>query len=650
MTDKKTETPPVFTREAVLKLVPASEGEPSQEIELALSSEAGYERMDFWTGDRFVEVLEHSESAVDFTYARDGLPLLLDHDPTNQIGILENVRLDADKKIRGTPRFSQSQRAQEVLQDIRDGIRKKVSIGYQVKEWNKENAPRGKVPTWTAKKWMPVEGSMVAIPADYQVGVGRSAGVAAPAVIIPRDTAPKAEERTVSEESTTAATGQGAVVDYTNSRTGTTGTAGWTESEEQKAGRMAVERAKRDERMKDVASIAELHNCEGILIAGMRDGKDPDAIQREMVGEIKRRAKEGPIVGAVVELTERERKEYSLVRAINSQADGQNCFEMEVSQEIGKKLGRSPQGAGFFYPTQTRAGLYNAATVGAEVIFDEPGSFISLLRNKARTMQLGATFIGGLRETITFPEQNTAGSVGWVAENPGSDASDSNLVMTTKTLTPKTLLSTTSFSRQLLRQAVIDVEQLVRSDIAQLHALAIDLAVISGTNASNQPLGILTNTSVGVYTLGTNGGAPTYAGAIGLEFTVEDANANVGPMGYLTTPGIKATLKNTQNFTANGVPVWTGGEEGELNGYKAYSSKQVPKTLTKGTSTTVCHAIVFGVWSEFYIGEWGAMEILVDPLRLKKQGMIELTSFQMVGMMNRRPTAFAVTKDALSSY
>jgi HK97 family phage major capsid protein len=332
-----------------------------------------------------------------------------------------------------------------------------------------------------------------------------------------------------------------------------------------------------------------------------------------------------------------------------------------VSEQIARNLAdskvRGKNGVegnphAFYFPTHTRAGLYNAATVGAEVIFDAPGGFIDLLRNKARVLQLGATYLGGLRDTLTFPEQTTAGTATWKAENAGSDISDSNAVFTTKTLTPSTLMSTTSFSRQLLRQANanFDIENIVRNDLAAIHALAIDAACLTGTGSS-QPTGLFSNTNVSVYLIATNGATPSYTNMVGHEYTIEASNANVSTMGWLTTPGIKATLKVTQKFaTTNGEPVWTGGEEGQVAGYKAYSSNQVNSGITAGTSTTLCHAIYFGCWDQLYIGEWGAMEMIVDPYRLKKQGMIELTSFQMIGTMVRRPKSFVYSKSALSAF
>jgi hypothetical protein len=87
---------------------------------------------------------------------------------------------------------------------------------------------------------------------------------------------------------------------------------------------------------------------------------------------------------------------------------------------------------------------------------------------------------------------------------------------------------------------------------------------------------------------------------------------------------------------------------GELNGYPAWASAQVPNNLTKGTSSGICLAILFGAYSQAVIGDWGMMEIIVDPYRLKKQGMIELTSFAMYGVAVKYAAAFAAMKDALA--
>ena len=141
-------------------------------VQIALSSEEPVERA--WG----VEILTHEERAVDRTRINRGIPILMDHDSKDQVGRLlpESVEVGADKVLRGLAKFGNSQRAQEIFQDILDGIRNTVSVGYQILKMEKdpEQESREGLDTYRASAWMPLEASFVAIPADITVGVGRS--------------------------------------------------------------------------------------------------------------------------------------------------------------------------------------------------------------------------------------------------------------------------------------------------------------------------------------------------------------------------------------------------------------------------------------------------------------------------------------------
>jgi hypothetical protein len=76
----------------------------------------------------------------------------------------------------------------------------------------------------------------------------------------------------------------------------------------------------------------------------------------------------------------------------------------------------------------------------------------------------------------------------------------------------------------------------------------------------------------------------------------------------------------------------------------ARSSNQVPKTGVRG-STSNNHAVILGVWRTLAIGMWGSgFELIVDPFTLKKQGMIELTTFAMADIVVKYPQAFVVAQ------
>lgn len=118
-----------------------------------------------WWG---TEILDHSPDSIDMARLQDGAPVLLDHDPTKQIGVVEGATSDG-KRLQATIRFSRSALGEEVLQDIVDGIRKNVSIGYRI-----EDLIETEKDTYKATRWSPLEVTVTSVPADNTVGFGRS--------------------------------------------------------------------------------------------------------------------------------------------------------------------------------------------------------------------------------------------------------------------------------------------------------------------------------------------------------------------------------------------------------------------------------------------------------------------------------------------
>ena len=136
-------------------------------VDLAFSSETPVER---WWG---VEILDHAKGAMRTDRIQRAAPLLMDHDSRDQIGVIESVRVDGDKVGRAVVRFSQSARAQEIFQDVLDGIRQNVSVGYMIHDAILESSKES-IETYRVTDWEPMEVSIVSIPADTSVGVGRN--------------------------------------------------------------------------------------------------------------------------------------------------------------------------------------------------------------------------------------------------------------------------------------------------------------------------------------------------------------------------------------------------------------------------------------------------------------------------------------------
>jgi HK97 family phage major capsid protein len=606
----------------------AREAAAEDVIEIAISSELPVRRGEWLGWDtyrEFDEILLHGEGDVDLGYARDGLPFFVNHSSWDMVGLVEDVRLDPDRVLRGRVRFSKSQRGQEIERDIRDGIRKKVSVGY---DYSKDNYSETTDNGRTVRKvrlWRPMETSSVPIPADYDVGVGRSARPGARRPDEPPGTpAAKAKEHNV-DNATPAATAEAA-------------------------------RAEVAREYGEIADLARIHKLEARLPEWIAKKATKDQVREDILEHHRKKSEElltrGGTGRDVLDLTDRDAKQFSFARAISSQMNGERGYEQEVSDELYKKLGRKRSNPhAMMVPTQLLGRHQRAMAVatsgsGQQLKFAEYGGFFEILRPRMKLTKLGARTLSGLVGDVAFVTQPSANTFQWGAETAAPTAT--NFGTGLKTLAPKNGAALTAFTRQLLQQSVESVEGLVQDDLLKIIALAIDLAGIAGSG-STQPTGIISTSGIGSVTMGTNGAVPTFPKIVDMETEVAVDNADVDTMSYLSTPGIRGYLKKTEQFSGtNGMPIWTGGAQGTLNGYNAEVSTQVPSTLTKGTSTGTCHAILFGDFSNVIIGEWGAIELIVDPYSAKPT-IIEVAAHVMVDVLLRYPEGLCAMLDAKTS-
>lgn len=408
-----------------------------------------------------------------------------------------------------------------------------------------------------------------------------------------------------------------------------------------------------------IAALAAEHGMADRAAGWIEAGTPEAAVLREILAA-RGRDEPAPVRpgAAMPDIPRSERRDYSISRVILSQVPDANVdagYEREVSQELARTLERKPEG--IFLSSALAfggrrgpqaAGLDTATTnAGEEMVFEEYAGFIALLRNRSVLLRMGATFLPGLVGDQGFVRQTAGTTVTWVGENPGTDVAEQNLATDILRMSPKIAQVTTSFSRKLLAQSTPAADALARRDLLQAHGTGIDQAGLAGTGGL-QPTGILNTAGIGDVDGGTDGSAFTYADAVDLETDVGDANADdLGTMGYITTPGVRGQAKKTEMFTGtSGNPVWSGSATaGEVNGYRAMATRNVPSDLDKGASVGVCHAVIFGAYGEVLVGEWGAADLIVDPYALKKQGMIEVTSHQLVDVGIRYPGAFSARQD-----
>ena len=602
----------------------AAVDEESRTVELAFSSEEPYGR---WFG---TEILDHDKKSIRLGRLKNGGPLLLDHDTRSHVGVIESVDIGPDRVGRAVVRFGRSAAAEEAFNDVKDGIRKHVSVGYRVHKMRlEEEGADGAESTYRVTDWEPLEVSIVAVPADATVGIGRSDD--------------SSDHETEIEGEATPAQPEAAALETTQEKSTMPHAATDTAVLEAQF-RADVQKTERA-RVDAIIALGEAHAKRGmdkLAVEYVRNGKSLEEFRSAMLGKLAADTAETDTIN----LNQREAKEYSYVRAIAAalgRAEGQNVsgFEVEISQDIERNMPANyKRNGGIFVPlslqrTAISEALYNTSGKGASTVFTQPGEFIDMLRNASVAVGLGARVMSGLTGPVSFPSQTAAATAYWMPENDGTDVTASNATLSSVSLTPKTLQATTAFSRQLMAQASMDVEAFIRNDLAAVHALAWDVAVMHGTGSNNQPTGIYTASNVNAVAMG---GVPTFGKLVDMVTEVLKDNALAGSLAFATTPGMAGKLAQTVVAASTDTRMIWGGplDNGNLAGYKAIASNQVSAVLGGGSE----HGLIFGNWADAMIGMWGALELVVDPYAKKKQGMIEVTSFQLCDVALRHVGSF----------
>lgn len=348
---------------------------------------------------------------------------------------------------------------------------------------------------------------------------------------------------------------------------------------------------------------------------------------------------------------------YSFRKAILSQLQGRTLdgIEAEMHQEALKEakangLGEL-RGIGVPYLLLSRKPLSRASTGqnvttaadGGYLIQEEPLLYFEALRNKLLLPGMGARLLTGLVGDLPLIEGGSF-TASWLAED--TTDTTTKVAFDELLMQPKRLQATGALSMQLLRQASLDVEKLVEDMLVAAHAQGLQTAAINGSGTAPEPRGILNKAGIGSVVGGTNGLAPAWSHIIGLETEVSIDNADGPSMAYLTNAKVRGKLKQVEKAASTGQFVWVGNE---VNGYPGYVTNAVPSDLDKGTSTDVCSAIIFGDFSKLFIGQWGNLDIIVDPFSLKKKAEIEVTviSYGDIGIL--QPEGFAAMKDALTT-
>lgn len=582
--------------------------EEKRTVEIAFSSEEPYERA------FGIEVLDHDPQSLRLDRLENGAAVLVNHDSDDQVGVVEAARVDGDRRGRAVIRFSKSKRGQEIFQDVIDGIRSLVSVGYRIHKYDVTER-NGEPDLVKVTDWEPYELSLVSIPADPSVGVGRSE-TKEPVVEKVTEPTKQTETKTMNEETKKEAPA-------------------FDEKAEKQ--RIRTEEAKRTDAIRE---LGEFHDLDSMSRDAIREGLSVAEFNEKalnVIGERNNKARENQKAEAHVDVTEKEKGNFSFIRLMDAMANpndraAQNRagFELEVCADAESQMPAGFNARGAFIPPNLFERTLSAgtATDGAELVATNllSGSYIDILRNNMVALQAGAQMLPGLVGNVDIPRQTAGAAATWISAEDG-DATGGEPQFDTVSMSPKDLAAYTEVTRRLTQQSTPAIEALVRNDLFTAIALGLDSAVYYGGGASGVPQGIDGATGVDDPTF-VSAVAPTYAEIVTQMKDVMSANA-ANNLTYIGSPDFWENMITT--------PKQASGVEGN---FISNGDSILGRSLLT-SSQLVANDFVLGDFSQVLVGEWGGIELNVDPYTHSLKGKTRYVIFKTCDLAIRQPGAFS---------
>ncbi len=575
-----------------------------------------------------IEVLDCSPDSVNLDRLNAGGALVDEHDGCRLIGVIERAWVDPDRVCRCIARFSKSEDAEEVFQDVIDGIRRNVSVRYQINSYTEQTtvaADGTETTICRATDWEPIHVSMVADPADPNVGINRSAGADEIETTVVRSESAEPTPKTLVKDR--------------------------TKMDEIPAPNTGLQAEQK--RTADLLSLADTYAQFGareMVADAIRTGKSTEQFTQQIMGKITERHSSAQDIA--IGMHGDDLKKYSILRAVQASISGdwsKAGLERSASDAVAKRTGFVAKG--FFVPVDAFSRAFSVGTsseagnlVGTTLLGNE---FVDVLRNSMVLNSLGIRVLGGLTSNIAIPRKTAGSTVASYSEIGAITASNPSTAQIT--LSPKRVGAQVLYSHQAVVQGNPDVAMMLQDDLAQGIAVQIENLAINGTNASNQPRGLVNFVGIGSVVGGTNGATINWGHLVNLESAC--ANANSEPdirAGYLINTKVRGWCKQTVKSTY--LPfMWDGGAQ-PLNSYRAGVTNNVPSNLTKGTASGICSMVAYGSdWRDLILALFGGLDVVVDPYTQAGTGQVVLTANQLIDVACRQAASFAVMTDALTA-
>lgn len=340
-----------------------------------------------------------------------------------------------------------------------------------------------------------------------------------------------------------------------------------------------------------------------------------DELEKKLSGD----ADEGGEDNNKEENSKRQMKQFNLLTAIRNIANNQELDA--VSKAVINEGADEMRRAGISYqgqlqlPTESRSVTVSAE--GEDVVGVDVTNILEPLRAKNVLVQAGAKFMGGLVGDVQIPVMSPS-AVSWAGEI--ADASDANISFDSVKLSPKRLTCYVDISRQFLNQS-LDAEAVIKDDIINAINTKLEATILGNASGSTtQPAGLF-------YTTGSTATVSGFTDITDLESDVEDTNV-MGECAYIVSNKAKAALRimaKGENTSANVM------EGGEIDGTPVFNTSNVYST-----------GVAYGDWSNLVIGQWGSIDLVVDPFSQAKNGCVRLVVNAYIDAAVVRPGTIAV--------
>lgn len=333
-------------------------------------------------------------------------------------------------------------------------------------------------------------------------------------------------------------------------------------------------------------------------------------------------------------------EKFSLRRALANfvQENGQHDADaavIEAATEFHNTSGTERAASrSLVVPLVENRAMFTAGTESATgVVIDEDQQEMLLpLESSLVLARAGARFMTGLKGDIYWPKFSGS-NVFWAGENAAAQDGAGEFTKG-PVYKPTRLTAYVDISEQLLIQENTSVEALVRQTLATAIAQKVEQTSFSkAAHADNVPDGLF-------QTAPTIKGEMTWPSVVNLETSVDLQNALFGNIAYIMHPSLigKAKTKVKDASGAGGF-IFSGNGDGMLNGYRALRTNNIPKGLQE---TGDEYGIIFANWNDFFIGQWGAIEIKLDPYTKMLEGAVRLVVNSYWNMGKVRDDSFAI--------